>query len=541
LSVSPAAPSSSRQARAQGSYPLSSGKVATTLASTDVTGNVAADLQTIKTQSVTCAGGVTVPAATLASTTNITAGTITTVTTVTNQLTAAAIATGVWQDTTAGDFTTASSIGKSLFTSGAVPGAAGGLFIAGTNAATTITTALTTTFTGNLTGSVASVSGAVGSVATGVTVTTNSDKTGYSISGTKTTLDALNDITAAAVWAAGTRTLTASLDPTSAVIAAAVWDLATSGHTTSGTFGAAMNAAGAAGDPWSTALPGAYGLGTAGFIVGTNLNATISSRSTYAGGDTSGTTTLLSRIPGTVQPQTGDAYARVGAAGAGLTAVGDTRLAHLDADVSSRSTYAGGDTSGTTTLLARLTSTRAGNLDSLDAAVSTRLATSGYTAAPTVAAIATGVWQDTTVNDFTVASSIGKSLFTSGAVPGTAGGLFIAGTNAATTITTALTTTFTGSLTGSVGSVTAPVTVGTNSDKAGYSLATAGLDTVHVETGLNARQALAIIASACAGVLSGASGTAIAIAAAGVPATNRIAATVDGDGNRTAVTLTPPA
>jgi hypothetical protein len=83
--------------------------------------------------------------------------------------------------------------------------------------------------------------------------------------------------------------------------------------------------------------------------------------------------------------------------------------------------------------------------------------------------------------------------------------------------------------------------VGTNSDKAGYSLATAGLDTVHVETGLNARQALAIIASACAGVLSGASGTAIAIAAAGVPATNRIAATVDGDGNRTAVTLTPPA
>jgi hypothetical protein len=41
-------------------------------------------------------------------------------------------------------------------TSGSIPaaaaGAAGGLFIAGTNAATTVTTALTTTFTGNLTG-----------------------------------------------------------------------------------------------------------------------------------------------------------------------------------------------------------------------------------------------------------------------------------------------------------------------------------------------------------------------------------------------------
>lgn len=39
----------------------------------------------------------------------------------------------------------------------ATPGAAGGVFIAGTNAATTVTTALTTTFTGNLTGTVAGV------------------------------------------------------------------------------------------------------------------------------------------------------------------------------------------------------------------------------------------------------------------------------------------------------------------------------------------------------------------------------------------------
>ncbi len=63
---------------------------------------------------------------------------------------------------------TASDVGaiktKTDFLPSATAGAAGGLFIAGTNAATTITTALTTTFTGNLTGSVASVSGAVGSV-----------------------------------------------------------------------------------------------------------------------------------------------------------------------------------------------------------------------------------------------------------------------------------------------------------------------------------------------------------------------------------------
>ena len=42
---------------------------------------------------------------------------------------------------------------------------------------------------------------------------------------------------AADVWAAGTRTLTASSDPTAAAIADAVWDEARSGHTTSGTYG----------------------------------------------------------------------------------------------------------------------------------------------------------------------------------------------------------------------------------------------------------------------------------------------------------------
>jgi hypothetical protein len=88
------------------------------------------------------------------------------------------------------------------------------------------------------------------------------------------------------------------------------------------------------------------------------IDAAVSTRSTYAGGDTAGTTTLLSRLTSTR---------------AGL-------LDNLDAAVSTRSTYAGGDTSGTTTLLSRLTAIRAGLLDNLDVAVSTRLATSGYTA-----------------------------------------------------------------------------------------------------------------------------------------------------------------
>jgi hypothetical protein len=65
--------------------------------------------------------------------------------------------------------------------------------------------------------------------------------------------------------------------------------------------------------------------------------------STYAGGDTSGTTSLLGRL---TAPRAGN-------------------LDNLDAAVTSRSTYAGADTSGTGTLLARLTATRAGYLDAL--------------------------------------------------------------------------------------------------------------------------------------------------------------------------------
>lgn len=85
------------------------------------------------------------------------------------------------------------------------------------------------------------------------------------------------------------------------------------------------------------------------------------------------------------------------------------------------------------------------------------------------------------------------------------------------------------------------VTASTVTDKTGYSLAGAGLDSVVVETGLNARQALSINSSALGGVLAGAATTTITIAAAGTPATNRITASVDASGNRSAVTLSPPA
>jgi len=62
---------------------------------------------------------------------------------------------------------------------------------------------------------------------------------------------------------------------TLADIADAVWDEILSGHAGVGSTGAALSAAGGSGDPWATALPGAYGAGTAGKIIGDNLNAPV--------------------------------------------------------------------------------------------------------------------------------------------------------------------------------------------------------------------------------------------------------------------------
>lgn len=70
--------------------------------------------------------------------------------------------------------------------------------------------------------------------------------------------------------------------PTAAAVADAVWDEVLSGHLTAGSTGNALNSAGSAGDPWGTALPGAYGAGSAGYILGTNLDATVSTRATAA-------------------------------------------------------------------------------------------------------------------------------------------------------------------------------------------------------------------------------------------------------------------
>jgi hypothetical protein len=54
---------------------------------------------------------------------------------------------------------------------------------------------------------------------------------------------------------------------TAAAVAAAVWDEVLANHLTPGSTGAALNAAGSAGDPWITTLPGTYSASQAGGIL----------------------------------------------------------------------------------------------------------------------------------------------------------------------------------------------------------------------------------------------------------------------------------
>ena len=200
---------------------------------------------------------------------------------------------------------------------------------------------------GNVTGSVGSVTGAVGSVTGAVgSVTGNvggnvvgsvgsvTGNVGGNVTGSVGSVAAGGiaaasfvagaiDATAIAADAIGSSELAASAVTE---IVNGVWDEAIAGHLGAGTTGAKLNSAASAGDPWTTALPGAYDAGTAGKIVGDNLNAKV--------GDVKTQTdklafTVANQVDANVldwksavaPAMTGDAFARLGApAGASVSA-----------------------------------------------------------------------------------------------------------------------------------------------------------------------------------------------------------------------------
>lgn len=195
---------------------------------------------------------------------------------------------------------------------------------------------------------------------------------------------------------------------------------------------------------------------SAGDVVDLHIAATVS---TVAGG-----AVVWSAIGDTYRisdstPQTGDSYARIGAAGAGLTAVGDT--------------------AGTTTLLSRLSATRAGYLDNLSAGA-VALASSLTSAAADIttilgrvtAAVATATGLSTAQTDLTTLLSRITGLLQTKAEADTAHGLLATAADLATV--QADTTTLLSRITGAVSLATATTAAAIRS---ALGMASADLDT----------------------------------------------------------------
>jgi hypothetical protein len=238
-----------------------------------------------------------------------------TVTTVTNQLTAAQIATGVWQDTTAGDFTTALSVGKSVM-NGVSLGT--GLTVA----RCTLTDTLTT-YTGN-------------------TVQTGDSFARIGAAGAG--LTALGDTRVANLDATVSSRMATYTQPTGFLAATFPATVASTTNITAGTITTATNL---------TNLPSI----PANWITATGITA------------------------------------------AALNGKGDWLLL---------SGYTAPDNASITTLTTRLSATRATNLDNLDATVSSRFASASYTA-PDNASV-TAIKAKTDSLTFTVAGFIDANI-----------------------------------------------------------------------------------------------------------------------------------
>ena len=206
-----------------------------------------ADLDTIKTQTVTCAGGVTIPAATLASTTNITAGTITTVTNLTNAPTSGDLTATMKASVNAEVDTALVDIGLDHLLSASVAG---------------------TDVTDNSIIAKLVSKSATADWDTYVNTTDSHEALRDRGDAAWITAVGFSTHSASDVWAVATRVLTAATN-ISGPIADQVWEEAVADHSgTSGSTAESLNAAGSAGDPWTTALPGAYSSGQAGNIIG---------------------------------------------------------------------------------------------------------------------------------------------------------------------------------------------------------------------------------------------------------------------------------
>jgi hypothetical protein len=280
----------------------------------------------------------------------------------------------------------------------------------------------------------------------------------------------------------------------------AVWNTVLASHLTGGSTGFALNAAGSAGDPWGTAIPGAYGAGTAGHRLGNipDVAAGAAGGVFIAGSNAATTVNITGNLSGSVGSVTG----AVGSVTAGVTVT--TNNDKTGYALSAPGVQAIWD--ALTSALTTVGSIGKWIVDKLDVAVSTRGTGTALDAAGTRSAVGlasadldtqlSGIQSDT--ND--------------------------------------LQTRLPAALTGA-GNIKADAQV--VSDKTGYTLSNTGMDNLldrsnGVETGFTLRQALRLMFSALCGKLTGGNTTNIVIRDVN-DTVDRITATVDANGNRSAV------
>ena len=301
---------------------------------------------------------------------------------------------------------------------------------------------------------------------------------------TVTTLTSLPAITSNWLTAAGLAT------DAVAEIVDGVWDEdVDTSHQTAGTAGKKLDDAGAAADPWSTALPGAYGAGTAGFIIGTNLDAVLTARTLATADyfDPAADTVANVTLVATTTTNT-DMVAAAPTTTAIADAVWDETLAgHVTADTAGLLLNEWQDGGRLDLILdARMAetsiSTTGGAVDTVTTltnlpAITSNWLTSAGLATDAVAEIVDGVWDEDVDTSHQTAGTAGKKLDDAGGAAdpwattlpgaygaGTAG--FIVGTNldAILTARTLPTASYFDPTTDPVANVTLVATTTTNTD-----------------------------------------------------------------------------
>lgn len=310
---------------------------------------------------------------------------------------------------------------------GSVTGNVGGNVVGSVASVTGAVGSVTGNVGGNVVGSVASVTGAVGSVTGNVGGNVNGNVVGSVASVTGAVGSVTGNVGGNVVGSVASVTAAVAIDAASVD---SIWDEPIAGHLSAGSTGAALNAAGGAGDPWATSIPGAYGAGTAGYILGNNIDAAVSSR--HASG--AAVASVTGNVSGNVVGSVGSVVADVGITAAAVDAVWDEPIAgHLGAGSVGEALNSAGSAGDpwSTAIPGAYGAGSAGYIlgNNIDAAVSSR-----HAAGAAVASVTGAV----------------------GSVTGNVGG----------------------NVAGSVGSVTAGVTVATNTDKTGYALSSAGVQAI---------------------------------------------------------------